>query len=506
MLNLSEDIIVDITSSLREKFDKVYTEFVMFKRKLPFDIYLGEFLGEIWEELSNLIEITDDFLAQVRKRRRNSKKRWVKAELIDIEDDNKRVGFNKQVLLTARLFYEEFQGNEMICMSSFGYATYVEFKQSKIDELVQWSNNDEEYTFDYLYLESKKWNMIESAMRNDILYIVIKEVKERLLKDKSNEILSLPNTMTKLPYDWTNKARFKESNIVERNVNGANSGFFRDVQIIDDTRVLESHLSVDSLKEGLLKESIKTLNATDQEILVYLISIRDEDFYRTGKMVVKIGDIVRGLKRSNGETNYTLIKQSIMKMRFLETTIIDKKTRMVNVKIFLNAEILTEDELDTRQFSEGNENAQTLITNKRKSEFAVLHFSDELVREIVKGDTTSVYKTVFNQFTSRSAKILIYPLQRERIACWRANPKAETLTFQVNLNYFKRIILFTISRRDRQIKLIEEGLNEIVIGDNIIKSYERRGDKFTIHFNPLTDKEIEDLIYNNKPPLLMEVL
>lgn len=506
-MEIPENLVIEITKTIHDKFEDVYNEYIKEKREPSFQYYLESVMQETFDELYNLIEITDDFLLQIKQKRMITKKRWVKKELEDVEDDNKRIGFNKKVLLTARLFYEDFGDNEIACLSAYGYKTFEELKEAMIKELIEWRDNPDSFVCDYLYLESKLWSSIEISMKNDIRYIIIKTVKEQKPKELEHEIISMPNTMTKVPYDWSNKALLQDTSIVKLSKNGEVGDYFRDVRMLDDTTILESHLAVESLRKGLLKESFKTLNATDQSVFLYLMSIKNEEFYRTGKMVVRIGDIVRGLKLSKGTKNYTAIKQSIIKMRFLDTSVIDKNYRMVNVSIFLNVQILTEDELDevdSLNIINEKENQDGLYKKEKKVEFAVIHFSDDLVKEIVKNETTSVYKDIINQFTSKASQLLIYPLQGERIACWKANPDSEELIFNVNLTYFKTRILFTTNRRDRQIKVIEEGLKEIKKCNVIIKDFTRKGDNFTIYFYPLTTKEQTDLLNPNMPINLIE--
>lgn len=506
-MEIPETLINEITKNIYEKFESVYIEYIQEKREPSFQYYLETVMQETLDELYNLIDITDDFLMQIKQKRLLNKKRWVKKELEDVEDDNLRIGFNKKVLLTARLFYEDFGQNEIACLSAYGHKTFEEYKQFKIDELNKWRDNPDAFVSDYLYLESKKWNQIEISLKNDIRYLIIKTIKEQKPKELEHEIISMPNSMTKVPYDWSNKAQLKDTNIVKLSKDGIEGDYFRDIRMLDDTTILESYLAVESLREGLLKESFKTLNATDQSVFLYLMSIKNEEFYRTGKMVVRIGDIVRGLKLTDGKKNYTAIKQSIIKMRFLDTSVIDKNLRMVNVSIFLSAQILTEDELDevdSLNIINGKEQQDGLNKKKKKIEFAVIHFSDDLVKEIVKNETTSVYKDIINQFSSKASQLLIYPLQGERIACWKANPDSEELVFNVNLTYFKTRILFTTNRRDRQIKIIKEGLDEIMKCNFIIKDYEQKGDNFKIIFYPLSMKEQEDLLDTNTPIKLIE--
>lgn len=101
-----------------------------------------------------------------------------------------------------------------------------------------------------------------------------------------------------------------------------------------------------------------------------------------------------------------------------------------------------------------------------------------------------MYTDVINNLKLESSRILIFRLQKERINCYTENKT----TFNTDLNYFKRALYLTNKRKDRNIKVIEKALDEIVEHKVTLKSYKRRGDMFELEFYPITEREKRDLL------------
>lgn len=502
-MEFTKDVINEIENEISTLYESLFDEYIKPKKNIPFNTFLKSYIGDIWDELQNLNEITDDYMNLCRNRRKQCKKRWEKKELQKEEDNNKKVGFNRDVYLTAYLFFEQFKDDPEKCKSVYQVETFEEYERLKINELKKWVEDDEKDVRHYPYLSAKKPNAIETLLKHDIKYVTLKLIKKQF--EKNNEMISIPNTMTNLAYDYTNRLMFETKNIVTKKINGMDESFFRNVRVLTDTTTLESYLSVQALKEGLFEENVKMLNAFDKKILTYLMSLQDEEFYRTGTMNVRIGDIVRGIGYTDSEKNYTAVKQSIIKMRYIRNEIRDKKLRTIEVKIFNHANIVAQPFQERTKIVEkdGTVKEETVISHV---EFAQLEFSKDFVMEIVKNSTTSVYTRIIEQLDLNISQILVYPMQRERLACWKENPNAEELVLTVNRSYFNRFVIFTTNRRDRQIKLINSGLDEIKKSNFIIKDYNVVGDVYTIYFYPLTEQEIIDLSKNKVPAKFKETI
>jgi hypothetical protein len=336
--------------------------------------------------------------------------------------------------------------------------------------LKEWIEDEELPTCAFPYLNYKTWTQIEPALVNDIKYCIIKEIKDRYPTGERVEVLTMPNSMTNLPYDHSNRNKMQSMEIVKNQ-------YIREIYINDNT-VFETRLSVEALNEELMRENLKLLNALDHQILLYLMSSRHEALYQPIPMVVDIGSIVKDVFKTKSQKNYMAVKGSIVKMSHMQVSVYTETLLSTNVKIFHNA-VIGKDEVTQR-------------------EVARIIFSEELINEFVKDQTVSIYKKIIDQFTLNTSKILIYALQRQRNS-FVSSDEVGNMYFQTNLNFFRGVLFIGTSKRSVQVKTIEKALNEIIKSNITLKSFNRKGDNFILEFYPFTEEEKRDLL-NNKAP------
>jgi hypothetical protein len=470
ILEISEAMIGEINNEITVTFQPIYTKYIKEKKDIDFETYLHSVIGETWGELQNLMEITNDTLYPVAKRRQVTKKRWVKKEL----EDNKKSGFTEEIDNFAKRLYEKAveENNFEGFKSFYKVDTFEELRENKLQELEEWELEDDKLMCQFPYLKYKTWKQIDSALSNDMKYILIKRMMEKYPKGEQNAVVSVPNYLTEFPYDHTNRAK-----IGQHLVDGK---YFQSVYMIDDKTQFDTRLNVEALEEGLMRENLKMLNLLDQQILVYLMSLKHEALYQPIPMVVEIGEIVRNVYDNRSVKSYNAVKESLIKMDFMENRVIDGSTlRTTKSEIFFSVKI----EVDE-------------VTKK---EVARIIFSETLINDYVKNQTVSIYKKVIDGFTLNSSKILFFALQRQRIVSASQAKEGDEIWFQTNLNFFRGALVFGTSRRANQIKLIEESLNEIVENKATLKSYKRKGDVFLLEFYPFSERERIDLL-NNKAP------
>ena len=465
-MEIPNEITQKLSDAILIHFDGLYRESLYPKLQIEPEPYLLHLANEVFDELSNLIEVTEETLTPIAKRRQVTKRRWLNKEL----EDNKKSGFHAEINQVAKHLFENYPLEKFRAV--YEVESLDELKMKMLNELTTWMRDDDALMCNFPYIKSKPTKSILSALKNDIQYLIVKTVKEESPRGEQSPVISVPNSITNFPYDHTNRIKINANELVEDN-------FFQNVYLIDDKTKFESRIKVEALEEGLMRENLKMLNSRDQEILIYLMSLKHEALYQPVPMVVEIGDIVRAVYHNDSKKSYMAVKESLIKMDFMEMRIIDEKTlRSTKTEIFYNVTIEADE-----------------VTGK---EVARIIFSENLIHEFVKNQTVSIYKKIIDRFELKSSKVLIYALQRQRILLATQTEDSNPILFQTNLNFFRGALVFGTKRRTNQIRIIEETLDEIVESEITLKSYSRKGDIFQLEFYPFSDKERIDLLNKNQ--------
>lgn len=457
-MEIPQHIARTIASEILEKFERVYDDYIYPSLKIDSKHYLHHLTEEALDEIRNLMEVTDETMYPIVKRRQVTKRRWLNREL----DPSKKSGFHKEVDDIARHLYENHSIEKFKAVYDVENLDMLRLK--KMEELKTWSKDNDAMMIEFPYIKTKQNNSILVAMTNDIHYLIYKTIKVECPKGEQASVIYVPNSITNFPYDPTNRIKINTNELVD-------DKFFQSIYFIDDKTKFESRIKVEALEEGLLRENLKMLNERDQEILIYLMSLKHEALYQPVPMVVEIGDIVRAVYRNDSKKSYMAVKESLIKMDFIEVRVIDEKTlRSTKTEIFYNVTI-EEDEISGK-------------------EVARIIFSENLIHEFVKNQTVSIYNNkIIDTFQLKSSKVLIYVLQRQRFLYATQKDEPNPIVFHTNLNFFRGALVFGSKRRANQIRIIEETLNEIMKSGITLQSYTRNGDNFTLVFHPFSEEE-----------------
>lgn len=461
-----ENIMIEANRALRGIYDK----YIRDHTGINFESFCIAEVNSVLASLEHLVEVNKDTLDPVINKRWKTKRRWLDREL--------RVDslFYKEVEVIAKGLYEQFKDNLQKFKAVYDCDTYSELKDHKIQQLNNWASSSDVPICDFLYLRGKQPFQIEKAMNNDIEWIALRIIKEQCPLGMQSAIVALPHSMSNIPIDFTNRVRISDQQIIVK----GHEQFYVNKYYVDDETFLESLMNIEFLKTGIMNAVFKTLNATDINIFLYIMSLRDENFYITREVVVDIGDVVRNVFSSDGQKNYIAVKESLYRMQFLNSGAIDASLRGFTVKIFDNVDIYKAND---------------------EKEMAKIIVNIDIVNEYIKNQTINMYRDIIDKFTLDSAKVAIFPLQRERIRCSTSTRDDEPLVFQTNVNFFRGILYFSNKRKKENIRIIERTLEEIIENQITIKGYERKGDVFLLEFFPISTQERRDLL-NYKDPLL----
>lgn len=464
-MQVPASVIRELNTDLLTSFASVYQGFVYPSETIEFASFADEILTEVLNDLVDVVAMSKQNIEPIVRNIFQTKKRWVQSELA------RKSKFHEEVEILAQGIYEQFKDEPDKCKQLYGFDTYPELKQSRIDEMHTWAVNSDLPLSSFRYLSGRPPYAIKAALRNDITHLILKTIYEKCPNGLNSAIVEMPHSLSKIPIDYTRRGQFKDTTVVERN----EEKFFRDVYYIDDSTFLENLMNVEILKTGVINTVLKRLNATDIQVFLYVLSLRDEKFFYTREVVVDIGDVVRHIFVSDSQDNYDSVRASLFRMAFLYSGALDASKRGFSVKLFDNVSILPND---------GREVARILVNT-------------DIVTEYVKNQTIKLYKEIIQRFHHDSSRIAIFPLQRERIRCDSTTPSGEPLIFRTNFNFFRGILSMSNKKKVQNMKVIETMLDELIKNDIAVKSYQRKRDNFTIEFHPISAKERHELLDNS---------
>lgn len=421
-------------------------------------------ISEIRNEYKDFSQVNEDSLNTIESRIKKTKYRWVKKEI------EEGMGLNIDIEIVARNIYENY-GKEKFELI-YEVSSIEKLRELKIEELKNWAKDRDKLLIDYLYLDSKSKYQVSTALANDIKLLAINLILEKKQSQKHSYIAKLPHVMSNVPYDATNKGTLSLDEIKD---NDGNIVRYVNRYMIDDEKTFESLVDAKALKYDFMGGMISALNGNDFSIFLYLISRADNDFYLSREIIVPIRDIVLHRYGDNDSIgSYMSVRDSLFKMQHLTIGVVDSSLRGFTLKLIDNIDIYKAD----------NKEMVRVIVNI------------DIVEQIVENNTINMYEDVINNFKLQASRILIFRLQRERIALTLKND--EPLRKEVGMNFFRGVLYFSDKKKYRNIKLVENALDEIVSNNITLKGYERIGDRFMLEFLPITKKERDDLLMSPK--------
>mgnify|MGYP007098875618 CR=1 FL=1 len=491
-MNISKIAILEIKEKAFEEVGDCYRKHIEDYVGLNIDEFLDFVLQELENEVKDLVEIDRDILAVFEKNIRATKRRWVNKEL------NGGKGLYKEVEVIATDVYEKLKqkNSEEQFYEIYEAKTPIDLMKKRVIELNDWAQDINKHIASYRYIEYKKEYQIKRAIINDIKYIGLKILKEKYPTgnvEKNNdkkEILQFPETL-RFPINYTNRSNIKlrkaDKNLIEsleeidKNLIDGKE-YLIDKYYIDDERIFHSLVATELLEDIATEAVLSTLNATDIKVLMYLLSARDQLFYKTGEIIVETSEIVEEIYKSDNAGNYQAVRNSIHRLSSINSGVFTSSSMGFSVKIIDYFKILVSDNVEQIK----------------------VRINFKIVDDFVKSRTINMYKDIIANFKQDSAKILIFHLQRHRIA-FLSDPKNEKKQWiSCNMSFFRSALYFNNKKKNANIKVIEKALDEIVKSGITVKSYVRKGDVFYINFYPMSEKEKKDLLIDNKKELSLQ--
>jgi len=466
-LTISSETSMEIDEIIKERIEKVYNKYLV-SEEGDIDIFIDNIIKETHLEMFIGIEINDEASSNLMSRINRTKGRWAKKEV------KEKVGLYEEVNIIAEGLYKT---SPERFMSAYGLDNPEELKEKRIRELENWKSDRNFLLIDFPYLDTKMKYQIKIALINDCKYLYIAYMKDVSETQKKNLIAKFPKVMSNVPYDYTNRAKLTfqkieaEDGLPDQYVNK---------YIIDDDHIFESLVDVKTIKNVFIGGAVGALNEVDFNTFINLLSFADESFYVTREIIVPLRKLVilNYGENNTGAKNYLAIRDSLFKMQHLTVGVVNAARRGFGLDILDNVDI-TE--------VEGREMVRVLV-------------NEDIVRQIVENNTINMYRDVINGFKLNASRLLIMKLQMERIAL---SAQGMPLVSDVGMSFFRGALYFADKKKYRNIRTVENALNEIIESGITLKSFIRKGDTFRLEFYPISNREKKDLlIYPTEPKLL----
>ncbi len=471
MAEISSYLINQISSKINKKLKKLCFEYLIDDngeqtKEALFEEFIGQFIKEIFPDRSKK-NVIKQLRTSTYRNMLKTKKRWgdiVETDEINFNNGNDEKSFSKEI--QAWNAYVALMGEEK-AKTDFNAESIDEFIHNKVTEVKDWCKNKEKYVTDFIYLESKSDTQIKKALNLDLTYNIINILIDDYDGELYSSLISRANSFIDRPIFADGKEKLDLKPFSDLSSDKEYIELYNDY-IVDDELVIRTVLN-NTLDKNIFTRTNYALDDKDSAIIDYFCLNIDNSFYKDRTVVVDVGDLVNYVYKSQSKFSYEEIERKVLRLGSYRINGLVKKDGKIKDSLFVigffqNASITTDE------------------TGKR---LAKLMFTEPLYQQIINRKTVKVYSSQIKSFAYSVSKILIFPLQKERVDCYTLKKR----TSICNYTWFKLRIRFRDRKKENNLKLIEKSLQEFKDNNIIVQDYKRSKDSFEIIWLPLTKYE-----------------
>ena len=415
-----------------------------------------------------------DLLTYNNKMMQRQKKRWYKCVKDELkEKKNKNYKYIMKEIEVMELLIQE-MGTDNLKIKDTN-----ELIKKRLKQVEEWSLDKNSLVIDFPYLKSLTKNQIMNAFAFDLKNIIYNKLLNNYAGNTNSYIVSHPNILFQMG------ALFGVSNKMPINLNQrVNSStkkneFYYKYNSGDKTvvSIVAKNKNIKAVNPVLMHN----LDQDDMILFLSTLSFRKADFIRTKMIRVYFRDIIKYLNKPISRNTYNFIKERYDKLfnRQFEISYTEGDRHIVHKISFF--QYLKYD-----------------VNNKYNDRSYVdVQVSDFIAQQIIDMQTTNMYKNQIMSFTNAVSKLIMFPLQRDRIDCYIYNSDYKKSYFY---DYFTSTVIFPQNNNKKEnISLLIESFKEFKKQNIIIDAAEYNSEKevFNIKFIPLNEIEIEDFVNNN---------
>lgn len=427
-----------------------------------------DYRGFLVSVLSEVVESQKD-LRKVRSYYKTfkfnmTKKNWLKSIKASL---TKKGSKSKELVLEIKLVSQmvDTYGNDWL-QEHYNVPSLEELIDQRLKAITDWVEDENAKLIDYRYIEEKTNTQIQNVLTIDAVMCITKTALEEFNGDLNSivkEVDDLQNSYA-LP-GKSHEAKLSTPEVLP------NGEYKVDEYEVPGELTIQTIIRNDPNNNALNFSAIKSLSPKDFEIFNYVMSRRDLDFVKNSKVTLDIGDIVKAVYNSRGRNAYNQVKQRLTKLKQLTFHIYNKNGDEVFFSLF--------SEVTIKNNEYGGSQAEIILPQ-------IIH------QKYINNQVTRVYRDKIKNFRLDLSESMVFALQKERFS--RMKDGLSDQLFSYHYMFFTRCLRFPYRNMNKNMKLIEESLEEIKANQVTVSDYKKVGDTFYIAFIPVSESEAEDLI------------
>lgn len=425
-------------------------------------------LQEYLKDETGRPEIKSIYTTQLRMRRQK-RSRWrnTARESVNLDITTKKNAFH--YLLEQQNVLNAIQFKKL-----YGSPNINKVIEKLLSEIDEWQANPSSYLIDYPLITTQTKNQLFKALKNDFFINLVEIINKSFDGSIDSFIRRKPEALIDMPLfsPATYSINLQES------LDALTAGLFRNEEMEIDITLPKSSEELDDSDK-----KFKVLDPKDNQILLCLMNNIKGDFYDSKTVLLDIGIIAKELNPRPNSKHYEMVVSRLYNMSKINFTYRSKGKNGTGIAFNIFDSIQIDKDLDGHRYCKAT-------------------FGNILADAIIKEKMIGVTLRNYNALELDLSKLLYHALQRERIRLSMATPddmNDELLCKHYDYSFFQRTVLFKQKRKEKNIALIRQTLDEFVDKKIAIDHYIVQNHSFDIYYFPLTADEKADLFleYNN---------
>lgn len=468
-LSLPKNYLVDATiERLGESFVKLFRDRIGEDvKEFLFLLFYQEFIEPETGRQRNLKEVRSHYLKNKYKK---TKKNWYTSLIKSIQ---KPLKTPKELMAEVAYIEGGIEKSFIDLKEHYQVDSIDELIQNRLNEIEVWTKDDTKFIHEYKYIKDKTNLQIENALKVDAIMAVSQMVIEEFGGEFTAIVKEVSDLVSQFPLPGKSVPSKFKSNLANHDTESGSA-------IVDEYKSGDVTVTTLLGKELLSSQRTISLDDVDYDIYDYVMSKRDIEFVERQKIFVNIGEIVKSAypNKSRGKKYYEQIIKRLLKLKDVSFRIRKE-----------NGDIVIFDLFDQVKFLDDGVRVEIKI--------------NELMHEqYIDNHVTKIYSDKIKNFNHPISENMVFILQKERFTHSMNSQSLDDGVTEVPYitypyEFFTRRIRFPSRKKEANLKLIEESLQEIVANNTTVQEFKKVQDVFPIKFIPVSKREAEDLIETN---------
>jgi hypothetical protein len=401
------------------------------------------------------------------------KKRWFKYVKDELKDKNsKNHKYIMREIEVMELLIKE-MGTENLKIKDTN-----ELVSIRLQQIENWVSDKNSLMVEFPYLKNLTPKQMLSAFTYDLKNIVYNKLLTDYASNPNAYMVSHPNVLLGMGALFGVPTRIPITVNQRINDNKENE-FYYEYNSGDKTIV--SIVAKNKNGQTINPVVMHNLDHDDMVLFLSTLSLRKADFIINKKIRVYFRDIIKYLNKPICGKTYDFIRERYEKLFNRQFEVIyTQENKEINhiIRFFQQLKFDIDKKYSDRSYVE-------------------VQVSDFIAQQLIDMQTTNMYKNQIMSFTNAVSKLIMFPLQRDRIDCYIYKRDCKK-TYPYDY-FVSKVIFPSKNNKADNIKMLIEAFEEFKKQNIIINSakYDSAKETFDIEFIPLSEIEIEDFVYNS---------